>query len=59
MHECMKENGMTFSSEEINELVDAIFEDANIQTTSDGISFQVLRQQLSKHEGLLDDLSIT
>lgn len=54
---CMEENGMDFSEEQIKELTIALFEDAD-QANQGTITFEALRSQLKKHEGLLENLSI-
>lgn len=48
---------MDFSEEQIKELTIALFEDAD-QANQGTITFEALRSQLKKHEGLLENLSI-
>lgn len=52
----MEENGMQFSDEQIEELTIALFEDAD-QGNRGVITFDALKNQLEKHEGLLENLS--
>lgn len=57
MRACMEENGMQFSEEQIADLTMAMFEDAD--TNSRGaITYEALKNQLEKHGGLLENLSI-
>ncbi|XP_063990833.1 NADPH oxidase 5 isoform X2 [Diachasmimorpha longicaudata] len=58
MRACMEENGMRFSDEQIEDLTLALFEDAD-QGNRGAITFQALKKQLEKHEGLLENLSIS
>lgn len=51
----MFENGMQFSEEQLLELTAAMFEDAG---GSPAITYEALRDQLDKHGGLLENLSI-
>lgn len=53
----MEENGMTFSEEQIDDLTMAMFEDAD-PCNRGTITFEALRNQLEKHGGLLENLSI-
>lgn len=53
----MEENGMKFSDEHLEDLTEALYEDANPEG-SDGITFEQLTSQLKKHDGLLQSLSI-
>ena len=67
---CMDENGMRFDEESVEELTRALYQDAiaaNQQvpvwphspwTPPQGITFSSLKSQLSKHDGLLDNLTI-
>lgn len=48
---------MKFSDQHLDDLTDALYEDANPQR-SDGITFEQLKLQLEKHDGLLESLSI-
>lgn len=57
MRACMEENGMQFSDEQLLELTGAMFEDADTEKRG-AITFEALRHQLSKHDGLLENLSI-
>ena len=47
---------MTFSEEHLDELTEALYEDANPDGL-DGITYEQLRGQMEKHEGLLESLS--
>ncbi|XP_011305289.1 NADPH oxidase 5 [Fopius arisanus] len=58
MRACMEENGMKFSDEQIEDLTLALFEDAD-QGNRGAITFAALKKQLEKHEGLLENLSIS
>nr|XP_033330474.1 NADPH oxidase 5 [Megalopta genalis] len=58
MRACMEENGMEFSDEQIKELTIALFEDAD-QANRGAITYEALKNQLQKHEGLLENLSIS
>ncbi|XP_066588886.1 NADPH oxidase 5 [Prorops nasuta] len=58
MRACMEENGMKFSDEQIADLTVALFEDAD-QGNRGAITFEALKKQLEKHEGLLENLSIS
>ncbi|XP_076624807.1 NADPH oxidase [Colletes latitarsis] len=55
---CMEENGMEFSEEQVKELTMALFEDAD-QANRGAITYEALKNQLEKHEGLLENLSIS
>jgi len=57
MRACMEENGMKFSDEQIEDLTIALFEDAD-QGNREAITFEALKKQLEKHEGLLENLTI-
>jgi NADPH oxidase 5 len=57
MRACMEENGLKFSDEQINKLTVALFEDAD-QGNKGTITFEALKKQLEKREGLLENLSI-
>ena len=65
MRACMDENGMKFEEGEVDELTHALFHDATFisdQPDPDavvGITFEALKAQLTKHEGLLQNLSIS
>ena len=54
---CMEENGMKFSEDHLDDLTRALYEDANPEG-SDGISFEQLKAQLEKHNGLLENMSL-
>lgn len=54
---CMEENGMKFSSEQIEDLTLAMFEDADTENQGE-ITYEALKAQLEKHNGLLENLSI-
>ncbi|KAL6262435.1 hypothetical protein P5V15_007520 [Pogonomyrmex californicus] len=58
MRACMEENGMKFSDEQIEDLTLALFEDAD-QGNRGAITFEALKKQLEKHDGLLENLSIS
>ncbi|CAG5006751.1 unnamed protein product [Parnassius apollo] len=58
MRACMEENGMTFSDDQLLELTGAMFEDADVEQRG-AITYEALRDQLSKHGGLLENLSIS
>ncbi|KAK0086854.1 hypothetical protein PV325_002416 [Microctonus aethiopoides] len=58
MRACMEENGMRFSDEQIVELTFALFDDAD-QENRGAITFEALKNQLEKHEGLRKNLSIS
>lgn len=53
----MEENGMKFSDEQIEDLTLALFEDAD-QGNRGAITFEGLKKQLEKHDGLLENLTI-
>lgn len=53
----MEENGIQFNEEQIVELTMALFDDAD-QANRGAITFEALKKQLEKHEGLLENLSI-
>ena len=57
MRACMEENGMQFSEEQIDDLTMAMFEDAD-PCNRGAITYEALRNQLEKHGGLLENLSI-
>lgn len=57
MRACMEENGMEFSEEQIDDLTHAMFEDADTNNRG-AITYEALKNQLEKHEGLLENLSI-
>ncbi|CAH0715144.1 unnamed protein product, partial [Brenthis ino] len=50
---CMLENGMQFSDAQLAELAAAMLEDAG------ALTYEALRDQLARHEGLLENLSIS
>ncbi|XP_011202251.2 uncharacterized protein LOC105225471 isoform X3 [Bactrocera dorsalis] len=55
---CMEENGMEFSDEQIEDLTTAMFEDADPYNRGE-ITYEALKNQICKHGGLLENLSIT
>uniref|UniRef100_A0A1I8PMR9 NADPH oxidase 5 n=1 Tax=Stomoxys calcitrans TaxID=35570 RepID=A0A1I8PMR9_STOCA len=55
---CMEENGMEFSEDQIEDLTTAMFEDADPYNRGE-ITYEALKNQLHKHGGLLENLSIT
>lgn len=57
MRACMEENGMKFSEEQIDDLTMALFEDADSDNRGT-ITYEALKNQLEKHGGLLENLSI-
>lgn len=57
MRACMEENGMKFSEEQIDDLTMALFEDADADNRGT-ITYEALKNQLEKHGGLLENLSI-
>ncbi|XP_044737262.1 NADPH oxidase 5-like [Chrysoperla carnea] len=58
MRACMEENGMQFSEDQIDDLTFAMFEDAD-PTNRGAITYEALKNQLEKHGGLLENLSIS
>jgi len=64
MKACMEENGMRFDEKEIEDLAQALYEDAAGLAAGDagketrGITVEDLKAELSKHDGLLENLSI-
>ncbi|XP_017893165.1 NADPH oxidase 5 [Ceratina calcarata] len=58
MRACMEENGIQFSEEQIAELTVALFDDAD-RANRGAINVEALKRQLEKHEGLLENLSIS
>nr|CAD7426043.1 unnamed protein product [Timema monikensis] len=58
MRACMEENGMKFSEEQIDDLTMALFEDADADNRG-AITYEALKNQLEKHGGLLENLSIS
>ena len=55
---CMDENGMRFDEESVEELTRALYQDA-IAGSNQGITFYDLKAQLSKHDGLMENLTIS
>ena len=58
---CSAENGMKFSEEQLDQLTEALYEDAAADGTDQqdmGIGFDELKAQMAKQPGLLDNLSI-
>ncbi|CAH0550474.1 unnamed protein product [Brassicogethes aeneus] len=58
MRACMEENGMQFSEEQIDDLTVALFEDADVKNRGT-ITYEALKSQLEKHDGLLENLTIS
>ncbi|XP_026735659.1 NADPH oxidase 5 isoform X2 [Trichoplusia ni] len=58
MRACMEENGMQFSDDQLLELTTAMFEDADTEHRG-AITYEALKKQLSNHDGLLENLSIS
>uniref|UniRef100_A0A0A9XY48 NADPH oxidase 5 n=2 Tax=Lygus hesperus TaxID=30085 RepID=A0A0A9XY48_LYGHE len=58
MRACMDENGMRFSEEQIDDLTMAMFEDADADNRG-AITYEALKNQLTKHGGLLENLTIS
>jgi len=58
MKACMVENGMHFDEKEVSDLATALFEDA-VQEGCSGITVDDLKDQLQRHEGLLENLTIS
>ncbi len=70
MTACMEENGMRFDEKEIEDLAQALYEDAAglaageahaegwRDAASRGITVEDLKAELAKHDGLLENLSI-
>lgn len=56
--ECMKENGLIFSENEIDELTRMLFEDADTDG-SGSITFNEFRDQLQRHPAFLENLSLS
>lgn len=54
---CMEENDLCFSEEQIDDLTMALFEDADSENRG-AITYEALKNQLEKHGGLLENLSI-
>lgn len=54
----MEENGMQFSEDQIEDLTMAMFEDAD-PLNRGTITYEALKNQLEKHGGLLENLSIS
>lgn len=53
----MEENDLQFSEDQLDELTVALFEDADSKNRGE-ITYEALKNQLQKHEGLLENLSI-
>ncbi|XP_072946403.1 NADPH oxidase 5 [Epargyreus clarus] len=58
MRACMEENGMQFSDDQLLDLTTAMFEDADTEQRG-AITYEGLKNQLNKHGGLLENLSIS
>lgn len=58
---CTQENQMSFSDEQMDQLAQALFEDAlnsvNTNSSIKGLEYQHIQAQLDKHPGLVDELS--
>lgn len=54
---CMEENDLQFSEDQIDDLTMALFEDADSKQKGE-ITYEALKNQLEKHAGLLENLSI-
>ncbi len=61
---CIEENGMKFSEKQVEELAEALYDDArdssdtSRHSTRNGLTYDELKAQMSKHPGLLENLSI-
>ena len=55
---CVSENGMEFDEAQVSELVQALYDDA-VKPGKDGISVDDLSDQFKKHEGLLENLTLS
>ena len=53
----MEENGMSFDEEAVEELTRALYQDA-VSNHQPGITYSSLKSQISKHEGLIENLTI-
>ncbi|XP_046447189.1 NADPH oxidase 5-like [Daphnia pulex] len=62
---CVEENGMKFSEMQLDELTIALYDDARDSSddvnraSAKGLSFDELKTQMTKHPGLLENLSIS
>ncbi|EFX75389.1 hypothetical protein DAPPUDRAFT_323294 [Daphnia pulex] len=62
---CIEENGMKFSEKQVEELAEALYDDARDRSdtsrhsTRNGLTYDELKAQMSKHPGLLENLSIS
>ena len=56
---CMKENGMKFDDKTIGDMVNALYRDAIGSGDSNGITINELKTQMAKHDGLLENLSLS
>merc|ERR1740122_832144 len=54
----MVENGMDFDDKDIRDLANALFEDA-VREGQDAINVDDLKAQLQRHEGLLENMTIS
>lgn len=54
---CMEENDLHFSQPQIDILTTALFEDADTERRG-AITCEALKNQLEKHDGFLENLSI-
>ena len=65
---CAEENGLKFTDDQLDQLTQALYDDAVNNNNSDkdnisihaggGIRFEQLNAQMAKHPGLLENLSI-
>ena len=55
---CVSENGMEFDEVQVNDLVKALYDDA-VKPGKEGISVDDLSDQFKKHEGLLENLTLS
>lgn len=58
MKACMVENGMDFDDKDIRDLANALFDDA-VREGQDAINVDDLKAQLQRHEGLLENMTIS
>ena len=59
---CSEENGMKFSEEQLDQLTVALYDDARNESASEiersGVSYEELREQILRHPGLLENISV-
>ena len=58
MKACMEENGMKFDEKDIESLTKILYQDAAGEDSRGGITIDDIKEELGKHEGLLENLSI-